>query len=60
VLGKPAKQCTKIKPPMVLDKPIQPSTWLMGKSTTWKGMNTPKSRRPKNVSLPRNFHRLST
>ena len=26
VLGKPAKQCTKIKPPMLLDKPIQPST----------------------------------
>ena len=45
---------------MELDSPSQPSTWLMGSSTTWKGMNTPNSSMPNNASLPRNFHRLST
>ena len=45
---------------MELEIPSHPSTWLMGSSTTWKGMNTPNSRRPKKVSEPLNFHRLST
>jgi len=40
--------------------PSQPSTWLIGSSTTCMGMKTPNSMKANSVSLPRNFHLLST
>ncbi|MNT63846.1 hypothetical protein D3C72_2016930 [compost metagenome] len=60
VPASPARQCTSTSPVMELESPSHPSTWLMGSSTTWKGMNTPNSSMPNSASLPRNFHRLST
>ena len=40
--------------------PSQPSTWLIGSSTTCNGMNTPNSSKPNSSSLPLKRHMLST
>jgi hypothetical protein len=45
---------------MELAMPSQPSTWLIGSSTTCMGMNTPNSSSANISSLPRKRHLLST
>ena len=56
----PAITCTRIRPQIELAMPSQPSTWLIGSSTTCIGMKTPNSSIANIVSLPRKRHLLST